>query len=71
MNIISRIPHTIKTRISAVNTYRNNKASVEFICRKYHISKASLMRWNKLYDGSDLSLKDKSHRPLLLMLSVS
>jgi transposase InsO family protein len=64
MNIISRIPHTIKTRIAAVNTYRNNKASVEFICRKYHISKASLMRWNKLYDGSDLSLKDKSHRPL-------
>ena len=30
---------------------------------KYHISKASLMRWNKLFDGSKKSLMDKSHRP--------
>lgn len=63
MKIISRIPHTINTRIKAVTTYRNLKCSVEFICRKYHVSKASLMRWNKRYDGTPESLMDKSHRP--------
>ena len=64
MKIISRIPHEIKTREHAVQTYRNTKCSVSFICRKYHISKASLMRWNKIYDGTTQSLMDKSHRPL-------
>ena len=63
MVIISRIPHTFNTRKHAVLTYRNTKCSVEFICRKYHCSKASLMRWNKKYDGTDVSLLDKSHRP--------
>lgn len=64
MNIISRIPHEIKTRFHAVLTYRNTKCSVEFIKRKYHCSKASLMRWNKKFDGTIESLFDKSHRPL-------
>lgn len=64
MNIISRIPHEIKTKLHAVLTYRNNKCSVSFICRKYHCSKASLMRWNKKYDGTIQSLINKSHRPL-------
>lgn len=64
MNIISRIPHEIKTKLHAVLTYRNNKCSVSFICRKYHCSKASLMRWNKKYDGTVESLINKSHRPL-------
>lgn len=63
MTIISRIPHNIKTKIHAVETYRKMKCSVDFICRKYHISKASLMRWNKLYDGTPKSLMNKSHRP--------
>ena len=30
---------------------------------RYHISKASLMRWNKRFNGSRESLADKSHRP--------
>lgn len=64
MNIVSRIPHSINTRIAAVKTYRSLNCSVYHICRKYHISKASLMRWNKLYDGTKESLTDKSHRPL-------
>ena len=64
MNIISRIPHEIKTRFHAVLTYRNTKCSVSFIIRKYHCSKASLMRWNKKFDGTIESLIDKSHRPL-------
>ena len=64
MYIISRLPHEIKTRVHAVLTYRNEKCSVAFICRKYHCSKSSLMRWNKQYDGTIESLIDKSHRPL-------
>lgn len=63
MNSLSRIPHTIKTRVAAVNTYRNTGCSVSFICRKYHVSKASLMRWNKVYNGTKESLLDKSRRP--------
>lgn len=57
------LPHTLDTRYHAVLTYRNG-ASVNFICRKYKISKASLMRWNKRFDGTKDSLKDKSHRPI-------
>ena len=64
MNIVSHLPHDVTTKLHAVCTYRNNNCSVKFICRKYHISKASLMRWNHLYDGSKESLVDKSHRPL-------
>ncbi|MGX7777123.1 DDE-type integrase/transposase/recombinase [Streptococcus pluranimalium] len=57
------LPHTLETRYHAVKTYRNG-ASVAFICRRYKVSKASLMRWNKRFDGTKESLKDKSHRPL-------
>ena len=56
------IPHTLETRLAAVKTYRN-KNSISFICRRYKVSKASLMRWNKKYDGTIESLMDKSHRP--------
>lgn len=57
------LPHTLDTRYHAVKTYRNG-ASVDFICRRYKVSKASLMRWNKRFNGTKESLKDKSHRPL-------
>lgn len=43
--------HTLETRYYAVKTYRNG-ASVAFICRRYRASKASLMRWNKRFDGT-------------------
>lgn len=56
------LPHTLETRYHAVKTYRNG-ASVAFICRRYKVSKASLMRWNKRFDGTKESLKDRSHRP--------
>lgn len=56
------LPHTLDTRYHAVKTYRNG-ASVDFIRRRYKVSKASLMRWNKRFDGTKESLKDKSHRP--------
>ena len=42
--------------------YRNC-GDIAFVCRKYHISRTSLWRWNKKYDGKSESLADKSHRP--------
>ena len=56
------LPHEITTKIGAVRLYRKTK-DIGFVCRRYHISKASLMRWNKRYDGTKESLMAKSHRP--------
>ena len=36
---------------------------IDFVCRLYHISKASLMRWNELYNGTKESLFPKSRKP--------
>ena len=57
------LPHEISTKVGAVKLYRETK-DIDFVCRRYHISKASLMRWNKRYDGTKESLRPKSHRPL-------
>lgn len=57
------LPHEITTKYHAVKLYRTG-VGIKFVCRRYHISKASLMRWNKQYDGSMASLMNKSHRPL-------
>ena len=56
------LPHEISTKVNSVKLYRQTK-DIGFTCRRYHISKASLMRWNKLYDGTRDSLAPKSHRP--------
>ena len=56
------LPHEITTKVNSVKLYRQTK-DISFVCRRYHISKASLMRWNKLYDGTKESLIPKSHRP--------
>ena len=57
------LPHELYTRIHAVKLYRST-CDPGFVLRRYHVSKASLMRWNKRYDGPPDSLADKSHRPL-------
>ena len=66
MEIISQTqryyPHDLTTKLNAVKLYRNGNP-ISFVCRRYKISKASLMRWNKRYDGSKESLLDKSHKP--------
>ena len=62
-NIKRYLPHEIETREKAVKMYRNCN-DIGYVCRKYHISRTSLWRWNKKYDGSKESLEDKSHRPL-------
>ena len=56
------LPHETATRVNAVKLYRQTK-DIGFVVRRYHISKASLMRWNKLYDGTKDSLTPKSHKP--------
>lgn len=56
------LPHEITTKFYAVSLYRQTK-DVGFVCRRYHISKASLMRWNKIFDGTKESLAPKSHKP--------
>ena len=67
MSIISQnkryLPHDLKTKFYAVQMYRNCHDSA-YVCRKYHISKSSLSRWNRKFDGTKESLIDKSHRPL-------
>lgn len=55
-------PHEITTKEKSVKLYRQTK-DISFVCRRYHVSKASLMRWNKAYDGTRESLIPKSHRP--------
>ena len=37
---------------------------LKIVCRRYHISKSSLIRWVKIFDGTRESLVDKSRRPL-------
>lgn len=56
------LPHEVATKVYSVKLYRQTK-DIDLVCRRYHISKASLMRWNKLYDGTKESLIPKSHRP--------
>lgn len=57
------LPHEFSIKYNAVKLYRTG-VGVSFVCRRYHISKSSLMRWNKRFDGTKQSLVDKSHRPL-------
>ena len=61
MTIISQnkryYPHDLSTKFNAVNLYRNGNP-ISFVCRRYKISKASLMRWNKKFDGTKESLLD-------------
>lgn len=65
LKIARYLPHKLENRIAAVKMLRNSpRGSIANICRKYHISRTSLWRWNKLYDGTRESLMDKSHKPL-------
>ena len=57
------LPHELNTKYYAVKLYRTG-VGVSFVCRRYKISKSSLLRWNKKFDDTKESLVDKSHRPL-------
>ena len=56
------LPHEINTKYHAVKLYRSG-VGISFVTRRYHISKSSLIRWNKKFDGTKKSLLDKSHKP--------
>ncbi len=58
------IPHELNTKFHAVKLFKAGY-SFSFVCRRYKISKSSLMRWSKRFDGTKESLLDKSHRPLM------
>ena len=45
-NIKRYLPHELKTRENAVKMYRKCN-DIGYVCRKYHISRTSLWRWNK------------------------
>lgn len=66
MSIIAQncryMQHEIVTKEHAVKAYLKTR-DISYVCRKYHVSKASLMRWMKRYDGTRESLIGKSHRP--------
>lgn len=68
MNIIPQnlryLPHDLTIKFKACSTYSTGLFKVREICRLYHISKASLMRWMKRFDGTKESLINKSKRPL-------
>ncbi len=63
-NNLRYLPHETKTRLYAVELLKSGMASVEFVIRRYHISRASLYRWLRRYDGSKASLVSRSHKPL-------
>lgn len=67
MSIITQtnryIPHELNTKYYAVKLFKAGY-SFSFVCRRYKISKSSLMRWSKRFDGTKESLLNKSHRPL-------
>jgi len=56
--------HDLVTRFKACKLYSNKSFSVRDVCRRYKVSKASLMRWMKRFDGSKDSLISNSKRPL-------
>ena len=57
------LPHELITKYYVVKLYRTG-IGVTFVCRRYKISKSSLLCWNKKFDDIKESLADKSHRPL-------
>lgn len=56
------LQHELTTKVYSVKLYRETH-DIKYVSRRYHVSKASLMRWNKQYDGTKESLMPKSHRP--------
>ncbi len=67
MNIINessgprRFPHDLQTRIAVAKRIQSSGWSVKKAVSYYHVSRASAWRWAKRYDGTEESLKDKSH----------
>ena len=54
---IRYIPHELNSKYYVVVAYSNGNSSA-YVCRKYHIHKSSLSRWNRKFDGTKESLKE-------------
>ena len=63
MSIIAHFQYPSKEKARIVSMYKRNHFSVCYICTKYSISKATLMRWCKIFDGTVQSLDNKSRKP--------
>ena len=57
------IPHELNTKFHAVTLFKASY-SFSFVCRRYKISKSSLVCWSKRFDGTKELLMDKSHSSL-------
>ena len=66
MSIIAHFQYSSKEKLRIVNMYRNGRFSINSICSRYRISKATLMRRNRKFDGSIQSLDNLSRRPKLM-----
>lgn len=66
MDIVSRernyIPIDLVTRFYACKRVKESKWKIRKACSFYHIKRASLFRWLKVFDGTEESLIDHSHR---------
>ena len=55
MNIITQniryYPHDLNTKFYAVRLYLKGYP-LSLVCRRYHVSKSSLLRWMKKFDGT-------------------
>ena len=58
MNTITQIPR----RRQAIIEYPLKKGTTA-AARRYNVSRATIYRWQKRYDGTLDSLKGRSHRP--------
>ncbi len=54
-------PHLIQTKIKASELFRQTR-DVEYVMRRYHVGRAVVYRWNKQYNGTKDSLRNKSHK---------
>ena len=63
MSIIAQFQYPSKEKARIVSMYKKNHYSVCYVCTKYSISKATLMRWCKIFDGTIQSLDNKSRKP--------
>lgn len=67
MDIVSQqrnyIPIDLQTRFHACKRVKESHWKISKVCSFYHVRRSSLFRWLKKYDGTEDSLKDRSHKP--------
>ena len=59
----SRLPHDRKTRLHAVRRAVESGWPRKKACGHCHVSRSTLWRWVRRYDGTEESLLPQSHRP--------